>query len=79
MAMERQHRPIDKEFEECYYTGVLDISGRNLRMFPNIGDDIYDPLELFTGSEFGLVVGGKWAWPSIKIIIKIILMVNENI
>ena len=58
MAMERQHRPIDKEFEECYFTGVLDISGRNLRMFPNIGDDIYDPLEVFTGGEFGLVV--RW-------------------
>ncbi len=51
MALERQHRPIDKEFEECYYTGVLDISGRNLRLFPNISDELYDPLEVFTGSK----------------------------
>ena len=51
MAIERQHRPIDKEFEECDYTGVLDISRRNLRLFPHIGDDIYETLEVFTASQ----------------------------
>ena len=45
MAIERQHRPIDKEFEEADYTGILDISNRKLRIFPNISDDIYDVLE----------------------------------
>ena len=52
MAIERQHRPIDKEFEEADYSGILDISGRKLRLFPNIGDDVYDPLEIFTAGEF---------------------------
>lgn len=51
MAIERQHRPIDKEFEEADYTGVLDISDRKLRLFPNIGDDIYDSLEVFVASK----------------------------
>ena len=45
--MERQHRPIDKEFEEADYTGVLNLSGRNLRHFPNFTDDYCDPVEVF--------------------------------
>lgn len=56
MAIERQHRPIDKEFEEADYSGCLDISGRKLRLFPNIGDDVYEPLEIFTASESLLFV-----------------------
>lgn len=52
MAVVRQHRPIDKEFEEADYTGVLDISARKLRHFPNIGDDVYDALEIFTASKY---------------------------
>lgn len=52
MAIERQHRPIDKEFEEADYTGILDISNRKLRIFPNISDDIYDVLEVFDASKF---------------------------
>jgi hypothetical protein len=35
-------RPIDKEFEEADDTGVLDISGRNLRQFPVIPGDMLD-------------------------------------
>ena len=54
MAIERQHRPIDKEFEEADYTGILDISNRKLRIFPNIGDDIYDVLEVFDASKYYL-------------------------
>ena len=46
-GMERQHRPIDKEFEEADYTGVLTITGRNLRHFPNFTDDFCDPVEVF--------------------------------
>ncbi|XP_011403198.2 PREDICTED: leucine-rich repeat and calponin homology domain-containing protein 1-like [Amphimedon queenslandica] len=53
MAIERQHRPIDKEFEEADYSGILDISARKLRLFPNIGDDVYDPLEIFTAVVSG--------------------------
>jgi Leucine-rich repeat (LRR) protein len=53
MAIERQHRPIDKEFEEADYTGVLDISDRKLRIFPNIGDDIHDVLEIFVANLSG--------------------------
>lgn len=35
-------RPLDKEFEEADDTGVLDISGRNLRQFPTVGGDLLD-------------------------------------
>ena len=35
-------RAIDKEFEEADDTGVLDISGRNLRQFPVIPGDLMD-------------------------------------
>lgn len=45
--MERQLRPIDKEFEEADYTGVLSLHGRNLRHFPNFNDEFCDPVEVF--------------------------------
>lgn len=65
--MERQHRPIDKEFEEADYTGVLTITGRNLRHFPNFTDDFCDPVEVFeTGMDYGdacvLTVYMRWTY-----------------
>ncbi len=35
-------RPIDKEFEDADDTGVLDITGRNLRQFPTVPGDLLD-------------------------------------
>lgn len=44
-------RPIDKEFEEADDTGVLDISGRNLRQFPVIPGDMLDLNYVFEAGE----------------------------
>lgn len=52
--MERHHKPIvsiDKEFEEADYTGILNLSGRNLRHFPNFSDDYCDPVEVFEAGK----------------------------
>ena len=48
-------RPIDKEFEEADDTGVLDISGRKLRQFPNIPSEILDVTYVFEAGWFGWV------------------------
>lgn len=48
-------RPIDKEFEEADDTGVLDISGRKLRQFPNIPSEILDVSYVFEAGEVGWV------------------------
>ncbi len=44
-------RAIDKEFEDAEDTGVLDISGRNLRMFPVIPGDTVDFNLLFEAGK----------------------------
>ena len=44
-------RAIDKEFEEADDTGVLDISGRNLRQFPVIPGDLMDFTYVFEAGE----------------------------
>lgn len=48
-------RPIDKEFEDADDTGVLDISGRNLRQFPVIPGDMMDFSYIFElgGCDWG--------------------------
>ena len=40
-------RPIDKEFEDADDTGVLVLSGRNLRTFPVVPGDLYDANYIF--------------------------------
>ncbi len=47
-------RPIDKEFEDADDTGVLDISGRNLRQFPVVPGDLLDLTYVFEA--------GRWVW-----------------
>jgi len=44
-------RAIDKEFEEADDTGVLDLSGRNLRQFPVIPRELVDFNLLFEAGE----------------------------
>ena len=46
-------RPIDKEFEEADDTGVLDISGRNLRQFPIIPGEMLDFSLIFEAGRCG--------------------------
>ncbi|XP_064394638.1 leucine-rich repeat and calponin homology domain-containing protein 2-like isoform X2 [Halichondria panicea] len=47
MAHVHQHqRPIDKEFEDADDTGVLTLTGRNLRTFPVVAQDLVDYLEI---------------------------------
>ena len=47
-------RAIDKEFEEADDTGVLDLSGRNLRQFPVIPGDLVDFNLIFEAGELAL-------------------------
>ena len=50
-------RPIDKEFEDADDTGVLVISGRNLRQFPNVPGDLLDYGDVFeAGWSLSLMV-----------------------
>lgn len=45
--MAHQHqRPIDKEFEDADDTGVLILTGRNLRSFPIVAHDLVDYAEI---------------------------------
>ena len=46
-------RAIDKEFEDADDTGVLDISGRNLRQFPVIPGDMLDFSYIFEAGRCG--------------------------
>lgn len=48
-------RPIDKEFEDADDTGVLDISGRNLRQFPVIPGELMDCHYVFEAGGCGLI------------------------
>ena len=48
-------RAIDKEFEEADDTGVLDISGRNLRQFPVVPGDLVDFSFVFEAGRCGLL------------------------
>lgn len=48
-------RPIDKEFEEADDTGVLDISGRKLRQFPTIAEDLLDITYVFEAGILNVV------------------------
>ena len=50
----RMSRPIDKEFEDADDTGVLDISGRNLRQFPVIPGELMDFHYIFEAGGCGL-------------------------
>lgn len=50
-------RPIDKEFEDADDTGVLDISGRNLRQFPVIPGDMLDLHYVFEAGKLCVDVG----------------------
>ena len=45
-------RPIDKEFEEADDTGVLDLSGRNLRTFPQVPKELLEFSDVFVASEW---------------------------
>ena len=47
-------RTIDKEFEEADDTGVLDLSGRNLRQFPVVPIDLMDFNFVFEVGEYSL-------------------------
>lgn len=49
-------RPIDKEFEDADDTGVLNISGRNLRQFPVIPGELMDFHYVFEAGGCGLRV-----------------------
>ena len=40
-------RAIDKEFEEADDTGVLVLSGRNLRQFPTVPGELLDFADVF--------------------------------
>ena len=40
-------RAIDKEFEEADDTGVLILSGRNLRTFPTVPGELLDFADVF--------------------------------
>lgn len=43
-------RPIDKEFEEADDTGVLDLSGRNLRTFPQVPKELLEFSDVFVAN-----------------------------
>ena len=45
--MALHQRPIDKEFEDADDTGVLVLSGRNLRGFPNVPGELCDLNDVF--------------------------------
>ena len=52
--MAHQHlRPIDKEFEDADDTGVLVLSGRNLRSFPTVASDLVDYNEIIEAGKDG--------------------------
>ena len=44
-------RPIDKEFEDADDNGVLNLSGRNLRMFPNVPGELVDFAYVFEAGK----------------------------
>jgi len=44
-------RPIDKEFEDADDNGVLNLSGRNLRMFPNVPGELCDFADVFEAGK----------------------------
>ena len=46
-----QQRPIDKEFEDADDNGVLNLSGRNLRMFPNVPGELCDFADVFEAGK----------------------------
>ncbi len=53
--MAHQHqRPIDKEFEDADDTGVLTLTGRNLRSFPVVAKDLVDYLEIVEAGKLSL-------------------------
>ncbi len=59
MAHVHQHqRPIDKEFEDADDTGVLTLTGRNLRTFPVVAQDLVDYLEIVEAGKLSLCI---WA------------------
>ena len=45
-------RAIDKEFEEADDTGVLVLSGRNLRTFPTVPGELLDFADVFEAGLF---------------------------
>lgn len=55
-------RPIDKEFEDADDNGVLNLSGRNLRMFPNVPGELCDFADVFeAGKSFTSKLGVSYA------------------
>ena len=55
LGMAHQHqRPIDKEFEDADDTGVLTLTGRNLRSFPVVAQDLVDYLEIVEAGKLSL-------------------------
>lgn len=48
-------RPIDKEFEDADDTGVLVLSGRNLRSFPLIPGELCNLNDVFEAGELYVV------------------------
>ena len=48
-------RAIDKEFEEADDTGVLVLSGRNLRQFPNVPGELLDFADVFEAGRFSFL------------------------
>ena len=53
-------RPIDKEFDEADDTGVLDLSGRNLRQFPLIPGELLDFSLIFEAGRCGWCSVDVW-------------------
>ena len=47
-------RAIDKEFEEADDTGVLVLSGRNLRQFPTVPGELLDFADVFEAGWWSL-------------------------
>ena len=48
-------RAIDKEFEEADDTGVLVLSGRNLRTFPTVPGELLDFADVFEAGQSPLL------------------------
>ncbi len=49
--MAQHQRPIDKEFEDADDTGVLALTGRNLRSFPVVAHDLVDYSEIIEAGK----------------------------
>ena len=58
-------RAIDKEFEEADDTGVLVLSGRNLRQFPTVPGELLDFADVFDAGWLSLSLSLSRSLPSL--------------